>query len=163
MSERLRTQIKAGPLSASGLDEEPYADWSARVFTADREKYILLSHTRSLYSVVMFGHDITRDDVFIRHALDSLREFMTDDGLGLIYMNFIAPASASVRFCKALNRSITGSMNELETVARHYLDSGDWAPFDVGFKLNETLLSAIGTRETEGYATPREAFTRLGG
>ena len=131
------------------------------MFIVDRAQYILLSHTQSLYSVVMFGCGITTDNVFIRRAMDSLREFMADDGLGLIYMNFVAPASASVRFCKSLNRSVTGSMNELEATAKLYLETGEWSPYDVGFKLNETLLSAIGTQETYGYATPREAFKRL--
>jgi hypothetical protein len=161
LSERLKTKIKAGPLAASPLDENPYADWSARSFTADRAQYILVSHTRSLYSVVMFGRGITDDNRFIQRALDNLREVMTSDGLGLIYMNFVAPASETVRFCKALDRSVTGSMNELETTAKAFLDSGERSPFDVSFRLNETLLSAIGSPKSGNYATPREAFKQL--
>ena len=161
LTQRLNAKITGGTLSASPLNENVYADWSARLFTADRTQYILLSHTVSLYSVVMFGRGITHDGLFIRSAMDTIREFMTDDGLGLIYMNFIAPASASVRFAKALNRSITGSMNELEATAKYYLNTGEWSPYDVGFKLNETLLSGIGTKETRGYQNPRAAFKQL--
>jgi hypothetical protein len=153
--------VKAGALSAAEPDSNPYADWSARLFTADRSQYILLSHTRSLYSVVMFGRGITSDDIFINRAMENLREFMTEDGLGLIFANFVAPAGASIRFCKPLSRSVTGSMNELETMAKHVLETGEWSPFGVGFKLNETLLSAIGTRETGGYDKPRDALKRL--
>ncbi|MCC6679470.1 MAG: hypothetical protein IT445_01075 [Phycisphaeraceae bacterium] len=163
LSQRLNTKIKAGTLPAAPLDDNPYADWSARLFTADRTQYILLSQTSSLYSVVMFGRGITHDWLFIERALENLREFMNDDGLSLIYMNFIAPASASVRFCKALDRSVTGSINELEATAKLYLGTGEWSPFDVGFKLNETLLSAIAAKEVDNYATPREAFKCLGG
>lgn len=162
LTQRLSNKIKAGRLAESPLDENPCADWSARLFTADRAQYILLSNTASLYAVVMFGRGVSNDGLFIDRALDAIREFMTDDGLGLIYMNFIAPAGASVRFGKALNRSVTGSMNELEMVAKLYLETSEWSPFDVGRKLNETLLSAI-AREANGYATPREAFKSLGG
>lgn len=160
LSQRLNTKIKTGRLTESPLHENPFADWSARLFTADRTQYILVSHTTSLYSVVLFGRGITHDGLFIDRVLDNIREFMTDDGLGLIYMNFIAPATKSVRFCKALNRSVTGSMNELEAEAKFYLETGEWSPFDVGFKLNETLLSAVAVK-SNNYATPREAFKRL--
>ncbi len=109
----------------------------------------------------MFGRGMTYDGMFIRRALDAIREFMTDDGLGLIYMNFVAPAGARVRFCKALNRSVTGSMNELEMIAKYFLKTGEWSPFDVGRKLNETPLSAVAC-EANRYATPREAFKAQG-
>ena len=45
-------------------------------------------------------------------ALSTVREFMEDDGQSFAYQKFIAPASASVTFAKALNRSVTGSMND---------------------------------------------------
>lgn len=155
LTQHLSNKIKAGRLAESPRDENPYADWSARLFTADRTQYILLSNTASLYSVVMFGRGIKHDGLFIDRALDAIRELMTDDGLGLIYVNFIAPANASVRFCKTLNRSVTGSMNELEFMAKIHLENGELSPFDVGFKLNDVPLSAI------DYAMPREAFKRL--
>ncbi len=160
LSQRLNKKIKAGQLSELPLHDNPYADWSARLFTADRAQYILLSHTTSLYSIVMFGRGITHDAMFIARALENMREFMTDDGLGLIYTNFIVPASASVRFAKTLNRSVTGSMNELEVMAKLHLESGECSPFDVGFKLNETPLSAVAIRGNN-YAKPREAFSQL--
>ena len=161
LSHHLNTKIKAGPLSASPLDGNIYADWSARTFTAGRTQYILLSHTSSLYSVIMFGRGITHEGQFIKLALDSIREFMSYDGLGLIYMNFLAPATASVRFCKPLNKSVIGMMNELEATAKLHLRTGAWSPFDIGFTLNEIPFAAIARPDAGGYATPREAFKRL--
>lgn len=67
-----------------------------------------------------------------------------------------------MRFRKALNNSVTGSMDELEAAARLHLQTGEWSPFDVGFKLNETVLSALGLPDINGYATPREEFKWLG-
>jgi len=161
LTQKLNKKIDAGPLPTVPLDESPWGDWSARLFTADRTQYILLSNTVSLYSVVMYGRGITHHGNFIESALSEIREFMTDDGLGLMYMNFVAPLSATVRFGKALNRSVTGSMNDLVTAAKIYLANGDIAPFEVGFKLNETPMTAIGTPESGGYAKPRDAAKRL--
>jgi len=143
-------------MSDAPIHDNLYADWSARLFTADRAQYILLTHTTSLYSVVIFARGITHDGLFIERALGNIREFMEVDGLGLIYTNFIAPATGSVRFCKALNRSVTGSMNELQAEAKMFLETDEYSPFDVGFKLNGMPLSAI------DHSVPREAIKRLG-
>ena len=43
------------------LDGNPFADWSANLFVADRTQYILLSNTRPFYSTVMYGKGITND------------------------------------------------------------------------------------------------------
>lgn len=161
LTQQLSRKIKAGPLATSPLDANPLADWSARVFRVDRTQYIMLSHTASMYSVVMLGRGITRDKSFLSSTMDAIHDFMAADGLGLVYMNFIASAATTVRFCKPLDRSVTGSMNELEFIAKDRLETGAWSPFDVGFKLNETWLSAIATEGDRGYARPRDAFKRL--
>lgn len=67
----------------------------------------------------------------------------------------IAPASGTVQFAKALNRSVTGSMNDLVQASKWHLAEDEMAPHGVGFKLNETPLSAL------GFANSREAFRRL--
>lgn len=156
-SQRLCNKIKAGPLSPAPLHENPYADWSARLLTVDRCQYLLASHTTSFYSFVLFGRGIPDSSRFIQQALASMREFMEDDGLSLIYANFITPATGSVRFCKPLNRSSIGSMNELEAQAKAYLEDEAYSPFEVGEKLNQMPLSAL------DYAMPREAFKRMSG
>ena len=48
LSQKLCTKIKAGKLGETPLDENPYADWSCRLFTADRTQYVILSNTSSL-------------------------------------------------------------------------------------------------------------------
>ena len=96
ISHKLNAKIKAGTLPPLLLDENPFADWSAHLFVAGRTQYILLSNTRSLYSTVMDGKGITDDRRFIERALNSLREFMEDDGKASVYRRFIAPASRSV-------------------------------------------------------------------
>jgi hypothetical protein len=160
LSQALAKKLKEGTMPSSPLDENPYADWSAHLFTADRAQYIIVTNTKSLYSVVMFGKGITDGGLFIERATSTIREFMEDDGQSFIYQRFIAPASGSVRFGKALNRSVTGSINELVKFATAWLEEGDISPHEVGFKLNDVLLSAIASK-LESYGKPREAFKAL--
>ena len=161
LSQKLNTKIKAGTLKAMPLDENPYADWSSHLFTADRSQYVIMSNTKSLYSCVMYGKGITDDSRFIERALSTIREFMEDDGQQFAYRKFIAPASGTVSFSKALNRSVTGSMNELINHATSWLIEGEMSPHDVGFKLNDILLSALARSKSDFYWKPREAFKAL--
>jgi len=161
LSQKLNTKIKVGTLKAKPLDANPYADWSCHLFTADRTQYILLSNTPSLYSVVMYGRGITDDSIFVDRALSAIREFMEYDGQTFVYQKFIAPASGTVTFAKALNRSATGSLNELTKFAKLWLTPGDISPFDVGFRLNDLLMSAVAPSKKEGYGKPNEAFRAM--
>jgi hypothetical protein len=160
LSEKLNTKIKAGTLGALPLDENPFADWSAHLFAADRTQYILLSNTKSLYSAVLYGKGITNDSQFIERVLSSLREFMEADGEESVYQRFIAPASTTVRFGKALDRSVTGSMNDLTKHATYWLVQGELSPFDVGSRLNEIPMSALGSRGSP-YGIPQQVFRAL--
>jgi hypothetical protein len=161
LSQKLNTKIKAGTLKAMPLDENPYADWSCHLFMADRTQYIIVSNTQSLYSCVLYAKGITNDSVFIERVLSSLREFMEDDGHSFSYQRLVAPSSNTVSFATALNRSVTGSMNELIGQATDWLEEGDVAPHDLGFGLNDTLLSALATSNSDKCGKPNDAFKRL--
>ena len=86
---------------------------------------------------------------------------MQDDGQEFAYRCFVAPASGTVRFAKSLDRSVTGSMNELIIHATAMLTEGELSPFDVGSQLNDILLSSLARSETDRYGTPRAAFKEL--
>lgn len=161
LSQKLNTKIKAGKLESMPLDENPFADWSCHLFTFDRIQYILLSNTASLYSCALYGKGITNDSRFIERALSTIREFLEGDGQGAIYQKFIAPSSETIHFAKALNRSVIGSMNELIADATFRLAVDEVSPHDLGFFLNDTLLSAIATKQGQNYGKPKEAFRQL--
>jgi hypothetical protein len=145
------------------LDDNPYADWSAHLFTVARTQYIIVANTKSLYSVVFYGQGITDYSHFISRALSALGEFMEDDGQSFVYQRLIAPTAASVKFAKALDRSVTGSINELVKFATFYLeDDEDISPFEIGIRLNDILLSALGSSKSHPYGKPKEAFKALG-
>ena len=161
LSQKLAKKIKVGKLTEIPLSENPYADWSCHLFTADRSQYIILCNTASMYSCVMYGKGITDDSRFIERALTTIREFMEDDGEQFAYRKFIKTETESVTFAKALNRSVIGSINELVMAAEIHLIEGKMPPHEVGFKLNEFLLSAIAAEGDHGYGKPKEAFKRL--
>ena len=66
-----------------------------------------------------------------------------------------------IYFTSSLNRSVTGSMNELIESAKAILLRDEISPYDLGFQLNDLLLSAIAPSKAHGYGKPREAFRRL--
>jgi uncharacterized protein DUF6933 len=161
LSQKLAKKIKVDALASLPLDENPYADWSANLFTADRTQYVIVTNTESLYSVLMYGKGITDDSRFTERALETIREFMLDDGQAFVFQRFVAPASGTVQFAKALNRSVTGSMNELIHFSKLWLADDVISPHDVGFKLNDVLLSALAKEKSSGYGKPNEAFKLL--
>ena len=160
LSQKLAKKLREGSLPSLPLDENRYADWSAHLFTVARTQYIIVTNTKALYSVVMYGKGITDYSEFISRALSVLREFMEDDGQSFVYQRLIAPTTASVKFAKTLDRSTVGSINELVKFATYYLQDDEISPHDLGFKLNDILLSALAS-EKGGYGKPNEAFKGL--
>jgi len=155
LSQKLAKKIKEAPSQSLPLDRNPFADWSCHLFTAERTQFIILANTPSLYSAVMYGRGIANDGQFIGRALDCIREFMVHDGQEFLYRKFVAPTSGTVRFSKALNRSVTGSMNDLIRCGTLWLTERDLSPFDTSFKLNKMPMSLL------KYGNPREAFKAL--
>lgn len=160
LSQKLNAKIKAGTLAALPLEENPFADWSAHLFAIGSTQYILLSNTKSLYSAVVPAKGIYDDDTFIERMLENLREFLADDGQQSVFRRFIAPATGTIRFAKALNRTTTSSMNELILSATAQLEDGI-SPYEAGFRLNTVILSAIAPTKAAKYGLPREAFKAM--
>ena len=162
LSQKLNSTIKAGSLVDLPLDDNPFADWSAHLFAIGRTQYILVSNTKSLYSTMMPAKGINDEDTFIERTLENLREFLADDNQQAIFRQFIAPATGKVQFAKALNRTVTSSMNELILSATAWLEDGI-SPYEVGFRLNTVLLSAIAPNKKAKYGVPRDAFKAMVG
>ena len=156
----MNVKIKAGALATVPLDENPFADWSAGLFVAGRTQYILLSNTKALYSTVLYGKGVTDDSRFIEQALSSIREFMEDDGQEGVYERFVASVSGSVRFAKALNRSVTGSMNDMTKHAAFWLAEGDVSPTEIGSRLKAIPMSAL-KHDGSTHGFPRDAFKAM--
>ncbi len=155
LSLKLAKKIGVAPTSVVPLDSNPLADWSGHLFSADRTQYVILTNTASLYSAVWYGRGVTDAAQFIERGLGAIREVMDGDGLEIIHRRMVAPSTGTIAFTKALNRSVTGSMNDLINCAKVWLIEEELSPHDVSVKLNEMPMSAI------GYTDPRRSLKSL--
>jgi hypothetical protein len=155
LGNTLARKIKEMVLPPVASGPNPFADWTARLFTADHTQYILVSNTATLYSAVFYGRGITDANQLINRMLDNLRDIAEKDGFESIYENRVAPETGAFSFSKAVNRSVTGSMNDLIFQARDYLHSDEISCFDVALRLNKTPMSYL------KYEHPRETFGRM--
>lgn len=157
---KLNARIKGGPLAASESHANPLLDWSIRAFEAGRNEYVLLSNTRSLYSAVLDGVANENAARFAERVVGVIRAILEGARRGPLAGISSEPAPEPVRFAKALDRSVTGSMNELVAYAEVLLADGGVSVPEVGVRLNDFLLSAL-ARAGDKYGTPREAFAEL--
>ncbi|MEI6789152.1 MAG: plasmid pRiA4b ORF-3 family protein [bacterium] len=155
LTAKLAKKIHAEPACVLPLEANPYADWSARLFVVNRVQYILVTNTASLFSVVQFAKGLIDDNRFLQNVVNLLREVLADSGYASQYERLIAPNLGVVRYSKALNRSVTGSMNDLESLAAYHLASGEISPYDASLILNKVPMGQL------GYATGNEAFAAL--
>lgn len=153
LSQKLGRKIGVQPAQSLPLHSNPFADWSAHLFTAERAQYIILTNTTSLYSVMTFGRGITNDGKFLGRMIGVLGEFLRDDGFNFIWERLISPETTSVHFSKNYNRSVTGSMNEMIQCAKYLLIEREMSPFDVSSDLNGMPMSMI------EHVCPRDEFS----
>ena len=157
LSQPLNARVKAGALAALPLHENPLLDWSAHLFPVGRSTFILVSNTASLLSAVVAGTGVTGVTSFRDRAFDGIRGCMTALGHEPLTRTLLAD-EGPVRFAKALNRSVSGSMNELVKCAEFCMSEGELTLPEVGDRLNDTLLSALASGGSHGYGKPNEAF-----
>lgn len=160
LSDKLNAKIKGRTLATLPLDENPFAEWSAGLFLVGRSQYILVTNTKSLYSTVLPGKAITDEKTFVERTLSSLREFLDADAHEGVYERLVAPVSGSVRFAKALNRSVTGSMNDMTKHAAYWLAAGDVSPVEIGSRLKEIPMSAL-KHDGSTHGFPRDIFKAM--
>lgn len=155
VSGKLGDKIGVPPDQELPMHDNPYLDWSGHLFRAPRKQYILLTNTASLYSLVMEGAGITNEEDFLRESMGRLEGRLREDGLQTIFEKHIDQVLGQHRFGKALNRSVTGSMNDLVRLAKGWLDDRDRSPSTTMMKLNETPFSYL------DYQSPQGAFQQL--
>ncbi|VTT97572.1 Uncharacterized protein OS=Pelobacter carbinolicus (strain DSM 2380 / Gra Bd 1) GN=Pcar_1474 PE=4 SV=1 [Gemmataceae bacterium] len=157
---KLNARIGGGTVGAMAPHANPLLDWSVRAFEAGRNEYVLLSNTRSLYSAVLDGVANENAARFAERVVGLIRAILEGAGHGTLVGHRDEPAIGWVQFAKALDRSVTGSMNELVAYAEMLLAGGDLSVPEVGVRLNDLLLSAL-AGGADKYGTPRGAFAAL--
>ena len=154
-TNKLGKKLRFVPPDTLPLHSNPFADWTAHLFTAQRVQYIIITNTASLYSMIMYGKGITDDGVFIHRAISYMRDFMSHDDHDFIFERLIAPEVGRVYLSKTLSRQVSGSMNDLVRIAKFEMTERAISPFDVSFQLNMAPMSIL------NYDNPRKAFETL--
>lgn len=91
----------------------------------------------------MAGKSVTNERAFVEQGLRALREYMALDGCVNLFDAHIAPHTSSIRICKAGERRVLGSMNDLIYQAKGYLLEVGLPLQLVNMRLNETPLSML--------------------
>ena len=154
LTEKLGKKIHERPSQSVPIAENPFADWTANLFRADRTQYILVANTVFLYSVVLRGKGINSGNRFIEQTLTALRHFLKGDGLGILYHDFLVPEMGSFQLAKTRDRRVISSLTELIHEAKMRLANYELSPSQTSFRLNDTRLSFL------DYGCPREACPR---
>ena len=72
-----------------------------------------------------------------------MRDVIRSDGHESIFEKFILPSMDTIRFSKALNRSVTGSMNDFIFQAKYELIELELSLNEISFRLNECPMSYL--------------------
>lgn len=155
LSSKLSRKLHVAPSKTIPPDPNPYADWSAHLFVADRSQYIVVTNTTSLYSVLMHGRGITDDKAFIQRTVTAIREQLAEDDLLFLFERLVAPDATRVALSKALNPSVTGSLNDIVKHAKFFLVERGFSPFDTARRLTRYPMGAL------DYAFPNEVFAKM--
>ena len=138
-------------------DVEPSdEDWYAHVAYIDGKKCILLTHVRTLFSVMRLnvGVGILRPIqtyAFSQIVRELEREGFRRDALGVI-------DHRNIRLARTRDRSVLGSMNDMVIVARHIIRAEGGLASCNEDELNSHLHGT--PNGARGYATPLELVGR---
>jgi hypothetical protein len=155
LTHKLAKKVGIARLKFLPLNRNPFIDWTAHLFTADRVQYIIVTNTVALYSLIMHGRGVTDDNRLFQETLSYMAEFIKNDGYEFIFRRLIVLYTGRISFSKATDRRFLGSMNDLIFQAKYYLTEHQMSPFDASLQVNETPMSYL------GYNIPKEAFKSL--
>ncbi|MBS0261347.1 MAG: hypothetical protein JSS02_05270, partial [Planctomycetes bacterium] len=136
-------------------DPNPFADWSANLFMAGATPHMIMTNTASLYLLVVPARGMNDERAFVRQILSSLQEMLVADGLQALHEQFIVPVMGTQEFSKSLNRSVSGSMNDLVVQAKSHLIGNPLPLLVASRRMNEAPMGAI------QYENPRSTLIRL--
>ena len=112
-TSKLLKELRIKPTAQIPETIEPIREWHANIVTIQRRKCILITHTLSLYSFVIYGVKRKEldnfDDVFRLNLSLNLAADQIDNASLFDFEN----PNIDVVYAKTNNRSVLGSMNDL--------------------------------------------------
>lgn len=155
-TSKLAKQLGLKPTEVLPLAGNGYLDWSCRVFDVwAGQSLMLITNTASLYSTVVTVDGLKTQEQFINGLPVCLKQRLIADGFEYIFLDHIFPVSGTVELSKALNRSVTGSMSDMVSMATITLQEGKSSLEEVIALLNRTPFKAL------EYDHPKDKFVDL--
>nr|MBN2278778.1 hypothetical protein [candidate division Zixibacteria bacterium] len=99
-----------------------------------------------MYSIVFPGKGVPNGQALMERGMKALDDCLTRDGILGLYEFEIAPSIGSVDFCKARDKSVLASMNQLVFDAKWQLLERSHPLSLVNQRLNRTPMSKLGWR-----------------
>lgn len=161
LSQKLNAKVKAGKLETVPLADNRYVDWSCHVFNVSRTQYIIFCNTDSLLSCLALRKGVTSEQSLSQRAMETIGPFLAELGHEKIFAEHIASNADQIQFSKALNRSVTGSINEFLVHARYDLEAG-LSLHETAIRMMKIPMSALSDRGSGGYGYAAEAFDQIG-
>lgn len=149
LAARIKVKLQAEPTPA----ENCFVDWSANLVEIRRKNYVLLTHTTTFYSVVFPLDRIGSAKAFSARVIQVLDEVLHHQKLGHVFDQLILPHLDPVVYAACQDRTVTGRMRQVLTVAKDLDDVALSKPFWSAAYLNSIVF------EAETGRGPASAFT----
>ncbi len=143
VTQKLAEKIKVVPALALPSHDNPFLDWTANLFMVSRWQCIILTNSASLYSIVIPAKGVPNEKAFVAQSMKVLRDTMSLDGLVSIFDAKVAPVLDSISLCKAGDRGVLASMNQLVFQAKcDLIEMGHPLPL-VNHRINRIPMSKL--------------------
>ena len=117
--------IKPGELHEVKDDDSPMGCWYGNLFFSDGKKALFFVNENSLFTFILAG--------FTRRKLDNLPELfkcglaqaLEVNGFSASEVEYLTQGTEVVVFTKTANRSVIGSMNDLQSLFMSFHDKAD--------------------------------------
>ncbi len=143
VTQKLAKKIKIVPDAALPPHENPFLDWTANLIMVSRWQCILLTNSSCLYSVALPGKGVSNEKAFVEASTGALKEYMAIDGCENIFNGHMASHVGTATLCKASDRRVLGSMNDLAYHTRVYLLEAGLPVSLVNARLNDMPMSVL--------------------
>ncbi|MDF1880888.1 hypothetical protein JHD50_06130 [Sulfurimonas sp. MAG313] len=100
--------------------DEVFESWHGNIFMIGRKKCLLITHNESLYSIFIYG--ITKKHIpnLLSIISDFLIEILRRDDFTIPQIEIMLKSLDSLKFTKTSDRSVTGNMNDMVHILKHY-------------------------------------------
>lgn len=133
--------------------------WHAHLMTIERKKCILVTNDETLYSFVIVGWKSSYRKNFKTLFTQALFKSLLNASFPQADIETVMERCQNIRLCKTRNRTVLGSMNELQKMIEFTVhDSGGWKQTDIQAlqdALNLIILGAINYRYAIALFTQR--------